>query len=474
MTVSSFGDLAKSSDAATLSSPQEAPRHVLGELIWSRSRKARLLRRATLSLAFLFGLATLKVPIVSLMEPHVYRKDFLQEYLLARAIVEGVDPYLPITVLADRFLGPLPVPIMPHPTPHPPTAGLLFLPLAFLDYPSAAIAWVIIEAACLVASVHLLVRIAGVRLGVLASLIATVSALAWYPFLLDLVLGQLMLPLLLLLTSAWCALIASRYILGGIILGLSLLLKPVAWPLLLVFVVRRDLRVLVASLSMVLLGYGIAAWTVGVGTVFAYLTQVLPAVTRLYQATSWNISAWTVGWRVFDGTRSEILAGLSAPPLIQSAQTAVVVSAALPTLVLLASLIIVQRQSNLARSLGLMICVSILVSPISWNHYLLLATVPAVDVGRWLIRHHMPPRETNVALLVAVLLLPKGEWGQLALAVAGETAAHDGTALIPFAPALLTLMPAVAVTTLAILQVVLPELTSRTVNHRPCSTLGDS
>ncbi len=123
MTVRPIGGLAESFCGATPRPKAAAPRHAIGGLIWSQSRAARLLRRAAVPLAFLFGLTMLRFPMGSLVAPHVYRKDFLQEYLLARAIAEGVDPYLPIPMLADRFLGQLPVPLFPHPTPHPPTAG---------------------------------------------------------------------------------------------------------------------------------------------------------------------------------------------------------------------------------------------------------------------------------------------------------------------------------------------------------------
>ena len=225
----------------------------------------------------------------------------------------------------------------------------------------------------------------------------------------------------------------------------------------LVFVVRGDRRALGAALATVLVGYAAAVWALGASTIFDYLTRVLPLVTRLYRASDGNISAWTVGWRVFGGTRSEVLAGVSAPPLVQSAQAAAVVSVVLPVLILLASLISIRKQRSEGIAIGLMICVSVLVSPISWGHYLILATIPAVEVGSWLIRHHLPPRYTNAALLVAMLLLPGNEWTTLALTIAGNTAMPDGTVQIPFASALLTMGPAVAVAALAVLLVALPD-----------------
>ena len=130
----------------------------------------------------------------------------------------------------------------------------------------------------------------------------------------------------------------------------------------LVFVVRGDRRALGAALATVLVGYAAAVWALGASTIFDYLTRVLPLVTRLYRASDGNISAWTVGWRVFGGTRSEVLAGISAPPLVQSALAAGLVSTALPVLILLASLIAIRKQPSEGTAIGLMICVSVLVT----------------------------------------------------------------------------------------------------------------
>ncbi len=473
MTVRSLGDLAESFDRTATSARVMGRRHVLGNLIWPSSSADLLLRRVAVALVFLLGVAELKVPVQSLVVPYVYLKDFLQEWLLARAFVEGVDPYLPIPELADRFLGPLPVHlIFPHPTPHPPTAGLLFLPIGFLSYPSAAALWVVLELICLVASVYLLGRIGNLRLGWGMMLVISATSLVWYPVVLDLALGQLMLPLLLLLSGAYYALLSGQRAAGGALLGISLLVKPIAWPVLLVFLVRREWRSLVAVLSTVLLGYGVAAWAIGANVVLVYLTQVLPTVTRFYQANPYNISAWTVGWRLFDGTDAGILPGISAPPLVQSAPAAAVVSALLPALILLASLVTVWRQRSEARSLGLMICVSIMVSPISWNHYLLLTAIPAVEAGIWLIQHHLPSRATNLGLLVGMLLLTGDEWTTLVLALVGKAIVPGGTVFVPFAPALLTLGPTVAVAALALLLVKLPDLPGRTLEYRTSSACG--
>src|SRR5690348_1192148 len=68
-------------------------------------------------------------------------KDFAQEYVLARAIRAGADPYQSVHDLGAQFVTTQGYFDKPHPTPHPPTVGLLALPLGFMDYGAAARVW---------------------------------------------------------------------------------------------------------------------------------------------------------------------------------------------------------------------------------------------------------------------------------------------------------------------------------------------
>jgi len=423
-----------------------AHRHVLARLVRSQSRAARAARGTIAALGIALGLGSLQHPLRSLLPEYVYRKDFLQEYLLARAVADGTHPYLPIWVLAERYLGALPNAVFYHPTPHPPTVGVLFLPLSALDYPTAAAVWLGLEIACLVAAVWLLGRAAGARMSIPGVLATATALLAWYPVREDLILGQLMLVLLLLVAGARAALLSGRAVVGGVLVGLAVLVKPIPWPLLLLFTLRRDWRALGASLSTIAIGYAVSTWAVGLGPAVAYLREVLPGVAYAYRAHAWNISAWSLGWRMFDGTGSSVLAGIDAPPLARSAPAALVVSAGVPIVVLLLSCLIARKQRDPDASFGVMVCASILVSPISWGHYLVLAAVPAAYAVSWLGRQDLPSREANVALGVAALLVPSfREWAKLAILIAGQSSPPDEMLALPFAPSLLTLAPAIAI-----------------------------
>src|SRR5260370_37798132 len=187
------------------------------QLINARPTLAR--RLGLIALAMAAGIGTFFTGSLFPSEALIYDKDFGQEYLLARAIRAGVDPYLPIEVLAERFVQVTGYLAKVHPTPHPPTVGLLALPLGYLSFPDAVRTWFEFELVCLLAVVILLIRGAGLPFRLRIAPFLALALVAWPPITLELGLGQLMLPLLLGLAGAQVALLAGRSVLGGVLLG---------------------------------------------------------------------------------------------------------------------------------------------------------------------------------------------------------------------------------------------------------------
>lgn len=417
--------------------------HVLGRLLYSQSKAARRFRWFVALLAIGIGIVRLRVPVASLSGEFLYRKDILQGYVLAKAIRDGADPYLPTPQLVARYLGGIAYTELPHPTPHPPTLGLLLMPLSLLDYPAAAVVWLGLELGCLVASVYLLGRALGTRLSMGATLGIAAVLLIWYPIWAEMAWGQLQLPMLALLSGAWVALRSGRPALGGALVGLAILFKPLPLPLLLLLVLRRDWRALATALFVVSAGYLTAVLAVGLNTVRAYFTVVLPSVTSIYRAAWGNISIASLGWRVFDGTETTTTGYAVAPPLIKLPIAAQVAAIALPSLLLLTACVVVCKQRNLDASLGIMVCVSIVAMPISWPHYLVLAAIPGAQVMHWLLCHRLPHRETNVAIIV--LLLLEINWNMVGTALAKVSCTASGSNTLPFALAQIPTITTIAV-----------------------------
>jgi hypothetical protein len=148
--------------------------------------------------------------------------------------------------------------------------------------------WLGIQLACLVLSVWLLARSNRLPARLPGLLITSLCLVGWPPVALDLGMGQLTLPLLSLLAGAQLALGAGRPHLGGLLLGLSLLLKPLAWPWLLVLGRRRQWSAIIATLATVALGLVLllpyaVAWLPPGGVPFGvYLLALLPALGVLW------------------------------------------------------------------------------------------------------------------------------------------------------------------------------------------------
>ena len=93
-----------------MSTQQVPPPHRrIGAGVRSPARALRLLLPAIVAAAVLGGLLSLREPLAAVSPAYLYRenaiKDFAQEYLLAKAVADGTDPYLPINVLAAGYLG---------------------------------------------------------------------------------------------------------------------------------------------------------------------------------------------------------------------------------------------------------------------------------------------------------------------------------------------------------------------------------
>ena len=427
--------------------------HWVLQFLYGRSRGARRLRRVAVALGISHGLVSLLMPIAALFPPVVFGKDFVQEYVLARAVRDHSDAYLPVRTLADRYLPPIAQEggSFTLPTPHPPPVGLLVFPVGLLDYQTAAITWFVLEIVFLVAAIWLLARNAEPRWSVVSCAVAALILVGWAPVYWELFFGQLMVLLLLLLAGARLALKSQRPLVAGLLVGLAILMKTIPWPFVILFAIRREWRAFFGASGTAVLGYAATAAVLGPGQVIDYFTRVAPEVSRLYEASGVNLSAWVLGRRLFEGTPRGAFGGfdITAPALAVSPLAATLVSAALP-LGLFVIACVWSRRYSLDAAFGLMTCVAILVSPIAWAHYLVLLCVPTAYVVEWLIQHRFPVWETRVGLALAALFaVPYEGWETAATLLGGQTPVQGIPTVLPPAPALLTLMPTLALALLA-------------------------
>ncbi len=374
----------------------------------------------------------------SLSAPVVYWKDCISPYLMAKAILNGVNPYLPLPQLAGQWLSQANP--ADHPTPHPPLVGLLSLPLGLLSYETVALIWFIFELVCLLATLLLLLRWWGVSLNPIKVAILFGLGLIWMPVNEELWQGQFMSCLLLLLVGAWLALRAEKQALGGALLGGMIAIKMMAWPIVLFLALRRQWRGAGAAAAVVITANLLAMAVLGVTTVTDYYLKVGPLNAKLWRPAEGNLSAWAWGIRLFEG------AGFSyhLSPLWPAPTLALIATYALPLVVLLLGMALAWRAANFDTAFSLLTVVSILVSPIAWYFYLLLALIPLAVLARRLVAMGIPAEPSLLALGFFLLLSIKpGIYEQFVKSFAIEPASQ-GMLTVPYAAGLLTLVPMAA------------------------------
>jgi len=187
----------------------------------------------------------------------------------------------------------------------------------------------------------------------------------------------------------------------------------------------------------------LALAVIGWRQVLYYYVHVGAEVARLYRSASYNYSMAAVGWRVFAGTNDSALGdSLTIRPLVPCPAIAGIAAAALPVFVLAAGLYLAYKMRVQSLAFGVMVCVSVLVCPVSWIHYLVLMFLPLglvlTEKERWRLR------ASHYYLLGCTLLLfyvHNGALDALALVVAGASAAISGGETLPSRALLVTLIP---------------------------------
>jgi hypothetical protein len=436
--------------------------HIINAILYADRPPMRFLRYFLLAALLLMGLLGLRFAFLSLAPPGVYMKDFIQEYLLAQAVVNGVNPYLPLPELADRFIGPLENPIFPHPTPHPPPVILLSVPLALISYERAALVWLLFEIVCFSGSIYLILGWRRQAATAWPILLTTVVVMGWGPVVDGLVVGQLMSLLLLLLCAAWRLWRRDQWITGAILLGMAAALKLIVWPLTLLFLLYRQWRALAAFLITFIGANLLAGLLVGGHIVAYYYTTVGAEVEAIYRAHEENFAIWGLGWRLFVGTGSPFISGIQAPPLLLRPELAIYSSTLILLLFLSFVLLACLKTSRFEARLAILISAAVVASPIAWSHYLILLIIPFAIIGRYLSDLEFPRSATNWAgLLLLLMLWPRSELQRLVRLFAAPELGSEIFPAVPFAASLITLAPLLAVLSLPLFILYLEGLAIR-------------
>lgn len=396
---------------------------------------------------------SLRRVVTSVFAENFFQRDLIQEYVMAKAIVVGGDPYLPTIELVRRFVPSLPVEVFAHPSPHPPPLALLSLPLTLLSYEHAIVFWFVIQITGAIVLV-LLLRPTAHSHNWWETLLLILLFIAWEPVVWDLALGQLSLILLVLLVVSWRFLRTGRGYLGGFFLGTVVALKLMAWPIVIYLALRRKWRVVISVGLVVFLANLVGILIIGLDRVLAYYTVVAPSVSQIYRATSMNTSVYSLVWSLFVGTKDLIWSSVETTSMFSMSTFA-------PLVAILVSLLFAGigiwkafQMQTFDGAFALLICVSVLVGPITWRHYFTWLVIPLTVVVCYLSTLNFPSKLSQV--MICVLGLAGVSWylpDPIIKFLTGLYIQPATLTTVPFAVGIVTYVPSMVAVILMILLV---------------------
>jgi hypothetical protein len=358
-----------------------------------------------LVLALLVGLLLGPLFLKTLRPSRDHTVDFFQEWASAKNLLSGLPIYTSQSITRTRYVGEtrsdLPIPVEVN--AHPPTSVLLALPLAWLDYPDAVLAWNLISLVALCGSLLLVMRELRMPLSPWSVIPLLVLLMMCVPLWIHLAFGQLGLVLLLLITATWVAERSGRPGLAGVLLGVATAIKLFPGFLFLYFAVRRQWRALAAgalSLAAVTL---LTASILGVEAYRTYVQEVLPQVS--WFRAGWNNASVLGFWsKLLDPAPEKVRSVWRTEPLWQSttlARAGWLVTCAALTLILVLVIRKANSREQCDRAFGATVIAMLLVSPVAWEHYFVILLLPVALL--W-VAFPKRPRTRAAFLLVQALL----------------------------------------------------------------------
>lgn len=203
--------------------------------------------------------------------------DFSSLYTAGQCLHRGLASHLYDLATQKRlqreFVSPAKIEQGPLPYNHPPFEAPLFVPLAFLPYVTAYLAWNAISLLLLLGFV-LLMRPYLPRLREWSETLPFLAALAFFPVFLCLFEGQDSLLLLFLFALVYVFMKGGKEFLAGICLGLTLFRFQLALPVVAVVLLLRRWRLLAGFALAALAMAGISLAVVGWGALWNYPYQL--------------------------------------------------------------------------------------------------------------------------------------------------------------------------------------------------------
>jgi hypothetical protein len=332
----------------------------------------------------------------------VLRSDITQDYVMGRAVVNGINCRVPFHDLVSRFIGQDPGPIVRFPSPHSPLATFLFLPLSLLSPAVAHYVWVIVSALCGFWAFFVLGDLLRVKdRGSTALLWLSLSILS-YPGGSDLFYGQWNFPQLLILALFVRSYERGESLRSAAYLSFAIAMRPILVPLcvytLLISCRRFRVGFVLVSAALVVLLFA----TLGVDVMVSY-PSTAQEVVGLWHGAWENLSLRSLVANLvlpssgnhFHDSINRVLSALP-PAIYGTVGTALVVGVGIASLAR-------ARGREPRHAMLSLVVISPVLSPIAWHHYMTMLFLPLfLDWARLL---HHPGLRSRITLCALILPL---------------------------------------------------------------------
>ncbi len=343
-------------------------------------------------------------PLVRSLQPGPGEaRDFFQEWASARNWWNGLPVYTNQEASLALYLDL-------HRNPddryfvevnaHPPTSVLMALPLAWLEYRDAHLAWNLISLAGLGISAWLIARAFAIPYSPRLLFIAA-FVLVSNPVLQQTIQGQLNCVLLLLITGIWLADRAGKPWLAGVLLGLAAAVKLLPAVLFLYFLARRQWKSLLAGAGC-FVGVMLATATIlGVDACRSYVQDVLPQISA-WRSLHYNLSI--PGWwnKLFDpGSK-----GYAIAPLVfwrSAARLGIALSCLGVAWGMFRAATRARSPAARDQAFGVAVTAMLLVSPVAWEHYAVVLLLPVMILSQGLPSSRKARGMLDIILIVLAI-----------------------------------------------------------------------
>ena len=314
--------------------------------------------------------------------------DFMQDYIAAKQVLAGksVYPYdfmaIFKSILSRNGIKLDQSKFSVFVNAHPPFMSILLLPLGLLSFRNAIFLWSIVTICSMLLIIFILIKTEGIPLLYLP--LISICVFAWTPFQTNLYYGQVSILITLFVITGWYFLKKGKEEMSGIFIALATMLKFYPGLLIVYFIINKRYKAFFYSIIGISLILVLTFVVNKHDFIYFYFNRILfdvnyhiPSISNLSIGEFFNNLFLSVKTYYNNGTFIVSVNPFYRNIFLYSSEA-----------LLLLYLVVSIRKYDYNNELGfsIFIILSLILSPICWDHYLTLLLLPLIVLIKKLIK----------------------------------------------------------------------------------------